>query len=142
VLPVLDPIQKGLVQALGSVAIASLGGALALGTMPAASPGLLENVATIGAVLVLAYVVEAAWLVTQVEITDDHEEWLGFLTGAGLAGLVGVIVALLVAEHRAAGHDSFLDDLGVSWAAVSLAILGCVLVLQPLLADRYGDRAP
>lgn len=96
----------------------------------------MQNLAMIGASFVLAYVVEMTWLVRRAEIDGDREEWLGFLVGTGTAALVGVALALLVAEHRAAGHDNFLDDFGLAWSAVSLGTLGGLLVLQPLLADR------
>lgn len=125
--------------ALGSVAVASIGVGLALATLPPPSPGLLENIALIGATLVLAYVVEAVWLVPRVEVDGDREEWLGFLVGTGIAGLLGVVFALLASEHRAAGHDNWLDAFGLAWAAVSLLILGGLLVIQPLLADRFDQ---
>ena len=138
-LTILEPIPKGILLALGSVAVASVGLALFLSTAPAASPELLQNVALIGASLLLGYIVEAVWLAHRVEEDDDYEEWLGFVTGAGIGGFIGIAVALLTAQHLAAGHDSFLDDLGTSWAAVSQVILGIALVLQPLLAHRFGD---
>lgn len=138
-LPILDPTAKGVISALVSVALSSLGVYFFLATLPAASPELLHNMALIGASLLIAYVIEAVWLVPRVEIDDQHEEWIGFIAGAGIAGFAGVIVALLLSEHRVAGHSNFIDDFGLAWATMSLTILGSVLVLQPLLADRYGD---
>jgi hypothetical protein len=139
-LPVLEPLAKGVVLSIVSVAGATIGAAFFLATVAAPSPDLLRTMALIGASFILAYVVEAVWLVQRVEIAsqDEHEEWLGFLTGVGIAGLLGMTAALLVAEHRAAGYDNTLDDVGAAWAAVSLAILGGLIVLQPLLADRFG----
>ncbi|HEX7058965.1 MAG TPA: hypothetical protein VF176_03865 [Solirubrobacterales bacterium] len=121
---------------------ASLGVGFYLSTIPPASPGLFQDIATVGASLVLAYVVEAVWLVPRVEVDDGYEEWLGFIVGAGLAGFLGVVIALLLTQHRQAGHDNALDWLGLSWSAVSLLILGATLILQPLLADRYRDGGP
>lgn len=135
----LDPIAKGVANALVSVVLASLGAYFFLAALPAASPELLRNIALIGASLLIAYVVEAVWLVPRVEIDDDHEEWLGFIVGAGIAGLLGIVFALLLSAHREAGHSNVIDDIGLAWATISLLILGGVLVLQPLLADRYGD---
>lgn len=122
-----------------AVALATLGAYFFLAGLAPASPELLRTLATIGAALLIAYVVEAVWLVPRVEIDEDHEEWLGFITGAGIAGLLGVVVSMLLSAHREAGHDNVLDDLGLAWTATSLLILGGVLVLQPLLADRYRD---
>jgi hypothetical protein len=136
--PLLEPLSKGIANALVSVAAASLGLYFFFGAVPLASPELLRSVALVGATLVLAYVVEAVWLVQRVEQDDEFEEWLGFVTGAGIAGFLGVVLALLLAEHRLAGHSNFVDELGTAWVAVSLLILGGVLVLQPLLAHRLS----
>lgn len=139
-LSLLEPITKGLISALCSVALGSLGLYFFFLAVPAASPELLRTMALIGASLLLAYVVEAVWLVTRVEVDDEYEEWLGFVTGVGVAGFLGVVFALLLSEHRAVGHSNFVDELGTAWAAISLLILGGVLVLQPLFAHRL--RAP
>jgi len=138
-LPVLEPISKGIVNALIAVSAGSLGAYFFFGAIPPASPELLRSAATIGATFLLAYVVEAVWLVQRVERDDEFEEWLGFTTGAGIAGLLGVIFALLLAEHRTVGHANFIDKIGVAWVAISLLVLGGVLVAQPLLAHRLGE---
>lgn len=138
-LPVLEPITKGVLLALFSVAVASIGGAFFLGAIPPASPELLQSLATIGAIFVPAYVVEIVWLVPRMARGEEFEEWLGFVVGAGIAGLVAIAVALLGVEHRVAGHANSLDDLGLSFIVVSLTILAGTLVLQPLLAHRFTD---
>jgi hypothetical protein len=139
-MPHLKPVSKGVVNALLAVALASVGGYFFLRAIPAASPELLRTIALIGASLLLGYIVEAVWVVPRVALDDEYEEWLGFITGAGIAGFLGVVFALLLSEHRAAGHDNFIDSLGVAWTAFSLLILGGVLVLQPLLADRFREE--
>jgi hypothetical protein len=138
-LPVLEPITKGVLLALFSVAVASIGGAFFLGAIPPASPELLQSLATIGAIFVPAYVVEIVWLVPRMARGEEFEEWLGFVVGAGIAGLLAIAVALLGVEHRVAGHANSLDDLGLSFIVVSLTILAGTLVLQPLLAHRFTD---
>ncbi len=138
-LPVLEPTTKGVLLALWSVALAALGFAFFLGALPAASPELLRSLSTIGAILVPAYVVEVVWLMPRMGQGIEFEEWLGFVVGAGIAALLGIAIALLLAEHRAAGHANSLDDLGLAWIVVSETILAGVLVLQPLLADRFRD---
>jgi hypothetical protein len=137
--PILDPMSKGVVNAIGSVALASLGLYFFFQTVPPASPDLLLACAGIGASLLIAYVVEAVWLVSRVEADEEYEEWLGFTVGAGIAGLMGIIFALLLSQHRAAGHANFLDELGAAWVAVSMTILGGVLVLQPVLVHRLSE---
>lgn len=138
-LPVFEPIAKGVLLALFSVAVASIGGAFFLGAIPPASPELLQSLATIGAIFEVAYVVEVVWMVPRMGRGEEFEEWLGFLVGAGIAGLLAIAVALLGVEHRVAGHANSLDDLGLSFVVVSLTILAGCLVLQPLLANRFAD---
>lgn len=138
-LPVFEPITKGVFLALWSVLLGSIGGAFFLGALPAASAQLLQNLSTIGAILLPAYVVEVVWLMPRMGQGIEFEEWLGFVVGAGIAGLLGIAIALLLTEHRAAGHANSLDDLGLAWVVVSETILAGVLVLQPLLANRFRD---
>ena len=138
-LPILEPITKGVLLALFSVAVASIGGAFFLGALPPASPALLDSLATIGAIFVPAYVVEVVWLVPRMGKGEEFEEWLGFTVGAGIAGLLAIAVALLGAQHRIAGHSNSIDDLALSFVVVSLVILAGTLVSQPLLARRFGD---
>jgi hypothetical protein len=138
-LPAFEPITKGVLLALFSVAVASIGGSFFLGAIPPASPGLLQSLATIGAIFVPAYVVEIVWMVPRMGRGEEFEEWLGFTVGAGIAGLMAIAIALLGVEHRVAGHANSLDDLGLSFVVVSLVILAGCLVLQPLLAGRFAD---
>lgn len=138
-LPILEPITKGVVLALVSVALASIGAAFFLAALPPASPALLQSLATIGAILVPAYVVEVVWLVPRMGRGEELEEWLGFVVGAGIAALLAIAVALLGVEHRVAGHANSLDDLGLSFVVVTLTILAGTLVAQPLLARRFAD---
>lgn len=139
-LPLLEPLSKGIANALFTVSVASLGVYFFFSTVPPASPELLRSAASIGATLVLAYVVEAVWLVQRAAQDEaeeeEYEEWLGMTIGAAIAGFLGIILALLLSEHRAAGHANFIDELGVAWVAVSLLVLGASLIAHPLLAHR------
>ncbi len=141
-LPVVEPITRGLLLALFSVVVASIGGAFFLGAVPSASPDLLQSLALIGAVLIPAYVVEVIWLVPRMGGGEELEEWLGFIVGAGIADLVAIAIALLGAQHRLAGHANSIDDLGLAFVVVSLVVLAGTLVAQPLLAHRFGDADP
>ncbi|HET8862311.1 MAG TPA: hypothetical protein VFM94_03575 [Solirubrobacterales bacterium] len=132
----LEPISKGIANALFTVAAASLGVYFFFSAIPLASPELLRSLASIGATLLLAYVVEAVWLVQRVQRDEEYEEWLGITIGAAIAGFFGVIFALLLSEHRAAGHANFIDELGVAWVAVSLLVLGGSLIAYPFMAHR------
>ncbi len=141
-LPVFEPITKGVLLALFSVAIATIGAAFFLGAIPPASPDLLRSLATIGAIFVPAYVIEVVWMLPHMGRGEEFEEWLGFVVGTGIAGLLAIAVALLGAEHRLAGHSNSLDDIGLSFVVVSLVILSGCLVAQPLLAHRFSEPEP
>ena len=132
-LPVYEPITKGVLLALFSVGVASIGAAFFLGAVPPASPDLLQSLALIGAVLLPGYVVEVIWLVPRMGRGEELEE------GRDLADLLAIAVALLGAQHRLAGHANSLDDLGLAFVIVSLAVLAGTLVVQPLLAHRFAD---
>ncbi|HEY0392080.1 MAG TPA: hypothetical protein VGC63_10245 [Solirubrobacterales bacterium] len=139
-LPVFEPITKGVLLALFSVAAASVGASFFLGAIPPPSPNLLQSLATIGAIFEAAYVVELVWMLPRIGRGEEFEEWLGFLVGAAIAALFAIVVALLMVEHRLAGHSNSLDDLGLSFVVVSLVILAGCLVAQPLLAQRFAGH--
>ncbi len=141
-LPIYEPVTKGVLLALFSVAVASIGAAFFLGAVPPASPDLLQNLALIGAILLPAYVVEVIWLVPRMGRSEELEEWLGFIVGAAIADLLAIAVALLGVQHRLAGHSNSLDDLGLAFVIVSLAVLAGTLVAQPLLARRFSEPEP
>lgn len=135
----LTPISRGIALALSSVILATIGAAFFVGALPAASPHLLESLATIGAILIPAYAIEVVWLLPQMGRGDEYEEWLGFVVGAGVAGLFAIAAGLLEAQHRAADHSGAIDDVGLAFVVVSLAILSGTLILQPVLAHRFGE---
>ncbi|HUC06744.1 MAG TPA: hypothetical protein VMR96_01530 [Solirubrobacterales bacterium] len=141
-LPVYEPITKGVLLALFSVAVASIGAAFFLGAVPPASPDLLQSLALIGAILLPAYVVEVIWLVPRMGQGEELEEWLGFIVGAAIADLLAIAVALLGVQHRLAGHSNSLDDLGLAFVVVSLVVLAGTLISQPLLAHRFAEDKP
>ena len=138
-LPVYEPVTKGVLLALFSVVVASIGAAFFLGAVPPASPDLLQSLALIGAILLPGYVVEVIWLVPRMGRGEELEEWLGFIVGAAIADLLAIAVALLGIQHRLAGHSNSLDDLGLAFVLVSLVVLAGTLVAQPLLARRFSE---
>jgi MFS family permease len=145
-----DGIDKSFVRIAEALILVTLGAAFAsvpgavgeelgvslMGMPPNPSAELLRGIAGLGGALVIAYVVQAAWLVREAKPAEDRDGWAGFVTGIGIAGFVGVLLALVLAEHRAAGHDNFLDRIGCAWAALALLMLATIVLLHPLLAYR------
>ncbi len=138
-LPVYEPLTKGVLLALFSVALATIGAAFFLGAIAPASPDLLQTLATIGAILLPAYAIEVVWLVPHMGSGEEFEEWLGFVVGAGIADVLAIAVALLGAQHRLAGYANSLDDLALAFVVVSLIVFAGTLVSQPLLARRFTE---
>lgn len=137
-------MQRGFAKAIGAILVASLGAFLGIRLAPTPSSNLLNGFASLGTGLLLAYVIEAVWITPRMRGAKDYEERLGGLVGFAAGGLIGVVLALLVAAHRAAGHANWLDDLGLAWTVISLSILGGLVVLHPLLVHEWqpSDENP
>lgn len=127
----------GAAKALGVIAFITIMAAYAARGLAYPSPELLRALAEVGVALLLGYIVESVWMTSETAGEEQDDDWLGFVCGLGFAGLVGIAVALLVAAHREGGHGSLLDDLGLWWSVVSLAMLGALVTLHPFLADRF-----
>ena len=130
----------GLAEALGLVALLTLVLAMATSSLGYASPALLYALAEIGVALLLAYILEAVWLVNRAERKDWHDNWLGAICGVGVGGLLGIGAALAAAGHREAGYGNLLDDVGLWWAVSAIAILGVFVTLQPFAATERSGR--
>lgn len=137
-----DPVVKGIEEWLLILAIPAVVLGVVWGFfLPLPSPTTLRDIANLGIVIVLGYVVEAAWLATRVVEDDDDKDELGLLLGMGIGGLVGVIIAVLLAAHREAGHGNWLDALGLGWSIASLLALGAMVILQPMLTHIWGKTS-
>jgi MFS family permease len=137
----IDPLLKEILLTLGAVSLVAICGALGFRSAYPDS-GLMYTIAQIGTAIVFAYIIVAVWMVERVNRSEeDNRDWLGMMTGLAIAGLVGVGSALAVGSHRAAGHANFLDLLGLWWAVMSLVSLAAVIVIQPLLADIFREKA-
>lgn len=139
-LPKLDPLARGAIEAVGIVAWLSASLTVFTVLAPYPSAELLRDIVNLGVVLVLAYVVEATWLARRMVIAPDYRNRLGFITAIGVMGLIGVALGILLTAHLAAGHASWLDDLGLAWCLGSLSVLGGLVVTQPLLVDGWENR--
>ncbi|HEY5709622.1 MAG TPA: hypothetical protein VID51_02395 [Solirubrobacterales bacterium] len=143
-MPRVDEIERGLLEGLGilaAVSISVFSFLYALG-VPNPSADLLEGIATLGTGLLLAYVVEISWFAGRMRSESDYEKRLGTFLGLGTAGLAGIVVALLLASHRAAGHSNLLDSIGLAWVIASVTTLGGMVIMQPLLVHEWSGNQP
>lgn len=101
----------------------------------------MRSIAGAGIAILLGYVIEAVWMVNRAERKEWHENWLGFVCGLGLGGLLGVTAALAVAAHREGGHGSVVDHVGLWWSVSSIGLLGILVTLHPLVVDRWTRNA-
>lgn len=103
--------------------------------------GGLQSAAQIGATLLIAYAVETSWVVKSSNARGSkHEWWLGFVMGIGAAGLCGIGLALALSERLASDDWLWTDELLLGWVTASLAVLGCLIVSLPDLADNWSHR--
>ncbi len=140
----LTPLQRGLAEGGGVVGCFGLAVLLLVAFAdPRPSAGLLENLAQVGATLLIAYVVEISWLVKAARSTsaEERENRLGAFVGVGASGLIGIGLALALVERASIGQWSGLNDLEFGWVVGSLSTLGIVVVLQPILVHEWMDAA-
>ncbi|MFL5901230.1 MAG: hypothetical protein ACJ75S_08545 [Solirubrobacterales bacterium] len=131
-----------MLEALRALLVCAAAGALGTFVVPDPSADLLNGLASLGTGLLLAYVVEISWLTGRIRSVSDYERRLGSFVGIGAGGLLGVVVALLLAAHRNAGHSNLLDSVGLAWVAASLAFLGGLVIAQPLLVHEWSNSQP
>jgi uncharacterized membrane protein len=133
----IDPLIPAVAKPVGAISLLAVAPAIFWPWQDLAS-NLMYAIAQVGVAIVFAFVVEAVWLVERADRkAEDHRDFLGVTCGFGVAGLIGVALALAVGAHRDAGYSSFLDAYGLWWSVFSLVILGSLVVVQPLLADRH-----
>lgn len=140
-----EPIERGLKYAIGvTVALVVLMDLLLFLTgLEPPSADLQQALAQIGATLLIAYVVETAWIVqvTKAQPKGDKEERLGVTMGFGAVALVGITASLLLAGHAEAGYRNWLDEIGFGFVIGPLLMIGTIVVLQPMLTYEWthGD---
>jgi drug/metabolite transporter (DMT)-like permease len=100
------------------------------------SSGLVGDLAQIGATLLIAYTVETSGLIKALHIRGgDHENWVGFVGGLGICGLLGIAFALMLSGHS--GDLGTVEEIGFVWAACSIGILGVLVASMPFLIYEW-----
>lgn len=96
---------------------------------------LLQTFAGVGGAIFLAYTVGVSNLVRDVRRGSDSETLLGFVTGLGISGILGVGLTLLLLD--ASEPLKGIDRLALYWATCSLTLLAGLVAGLPLIA--YED---
>lgn len=98
-----------------------------------------EAIAQVGVGLFIAFGVTVAAVERGSFGRTEHVNWLGFGCGSAFAGLVGIGLCLGLQAYREAGHASWFDLVGLSWAVASLGMLGIAVALGPLMIYRSRE---
>lgn len=130
-------LWAGIAEALGTVGVLTVVAVYVVRGLAYPTPDTMRSIAAAGVAILLGYVVEAVWMVNRAQRKSWHENWLGNVCGAGLAGLLGIAAALSVAAHRESGGGGLLDDLGLWWSVSAIGLLGMLVTLHPFVADRW-----
>jgi hypothetical protein len=130
------------------VALVPVGGALGFALLLLLSPskigdpsaGVLQSIAAAGVGLLIAYSVGITAIV--VRDTVDYDHWLGVCCGIGFSGLVGVVICLVTAAYREAGHAGTFDQIGLAWAVCSIFPLAGFIAFWPAVHHELhvGDK--
>src|SRR6187402_235811 len=102
---------------------------------PAIPAETFDTAAQIGATLLIAYAVETSWWLKNSRLRGTkRENWVGYASGIGACGFVGVGIALVLSTS-AAGLN-WIEVLGASWALLAISLLGGLVATLPLLIDE------
>jgi hypothetical protein len=137
----LTPMRKGFASAVGIIlflaAVLTSCGAVVLST-PSAE--LLWALAQLGVGLLIAYSIALAAVekdLSRKGTRNQHENWVGFVGGCGVCGLVGIGLALITASDLEAGHTNLADQAGLWWSASSIGMLGIMVAILPILSYEW-----
>jgi cytochrome bd-type quinol oxidase subunit 2 len=106
-------------------------------------PEFLSDLAGVGATIFVAYVISMSTIVLWSTRYDAENDAIsGEAVGFGLAALLGVGFALTLTNHDQAHALTSLEALGLSWALVSLAMLGLLVAAYPfMLYERHRPKS-
>lgn len=106
------------------------------------SAELLRYLAAIGATLLIAHAVEASAAVRASRGRGAAEEtWVGYFVGAAGGGLLGIALALGLAERAEVGHWTWLDELAFAISIGSILMLGLLIAGLPYLAYEWTRQS-
>lgn len=95
-----------------------------------------DAAAQIGATLLIAYAVETSWWLKMSRVrSGKRENWVGYASGIGSCGFIGVCFALILSINPL--NLSWIETFGATWAFFTLALLGGLVATLPLLIYEW-----
>jgi Kef-type K+ transport system membrane component KefB len=136
----MSPMARGFASALVAFAFTGLLARWLLAVLAARPSGeLLRDMAVIGATLLIAYAIEMSAVVRVERVrTPNRENWIGFVVGSGVSGLIAIIISLGLAERAEVNHWIWLDQAAFAFAAMAFLGLGLLVALLPWLHYEWS----
>lgn len=133
----LSPVRQGFAEFLTALGFST---ALCLPFFHWASPEIpaetFDAMAQIGATLLIAYAVETSWwLKVSRRRSGTRENWVGYVSGIGLAGFIGVGASLILSTNPL--DLSWFESYLMVWAFITLLLLGSLVAILPLLIYEW-----
>jgi hypothetical protein len=127
----MSAIQKGVAGSSASILFIGICLFPALSVVaPEPSPDLLRSIAAIGATVWIGWAIQAAIALGAPHSRGPTQEaFVGTIVGTSACGLLGIIIALSLAERADVRHWLWLDQLAFSLAASSLIFVGICIAL-------------
>jgi hypothetical protein len=92
--------------------------------------------AQIGATLLVAYAIETSWwLKVSRRRSSNRENWVGYVSGIGLCGFIGVAVSLILSVGPV--DLSWFESYWMVWSFFTLLLLGGLVATLPMLIYEW-----
>lgn len=103
---------------------------------PAIPAETFDAAAQIGATLLVAYAVETSWWLKASRYrSSNRENWVGYASGIGTCGFIGVTVSLALSTSPS--NLSWFESYGATWVLFTLLLLGGLVATLPLLIYEW-----
>jgi hypothetical protein len=105
----------------------------------APTPETSASLAQIGATLLVAYAVEANWLLKRSHVrSKSRQNWVGFASGTAFCGVLAIGTALVLSSE--AQSHALTQRLLLAWTVASFFFLGVFVALSPSLVYEWTHQ--
>lgn len=103
---------------------------------PAIPAETFDAAAQIGATLLIAYAVETSWWLKASRYrSSNRENWVGYASGIGTCGFIGVSACLVLSTSPQS--LSWFESYWATWSLFTLMLLGGLVGTLPLLIYEW-----